>query len=220
MRLGRPVAAVALVAALFVISACGGVGRNAVSSGSTEFQFVAPGGQTRLLYDPPDSRGHVSGLSGEDLLVPGRTTSLEQFAGRVVVLNVWGSWCGPCRAEMPDLQQVYERTRAQGVTLLGIDVRDDRQAARDFITDRSITYPSIYDNPGRSLLALRGFPRNTVPSTIVLDRSHRVAAAYLTAVRVDELLPVVQRVAAEPPPAPPNAPASGAAGATTTAGTG
>ena len=66
------------------------------------------------------------------------------------------------------------------------------------MTDRAITYPSIFDSPGRSLLALRGFPRNTVPSTIVLDRSHRVAAVFLTAVRVGELLPVVQRVAAEP----------------------
>ena len=87
----------------------------------------------------------------------------------------------------------------EGVTLLGIDVRDSADAARDFMNDRDITYPSIYDNPGRSLLALSGFPRSTVPSTIVLDRRHRVAAVFLTAIRVSELLPVVQRVAAEEP---------------------
>lgn len=71
----------------------------------------------------------------------------------------------------------------------------------------AITYPSIFDNPGRSLFALGGFPRNTVPSTIVLDRRHRVAAVFLTALRISQLLPVVQRVAAEPTPDPVPGPA-------------
>ena len=70
------------------------------------------------------------------------------------------------------------------------------------VRDRGLTYPSIFDPPGRSLLALRGFPRNTVPSTIVLDRQHRVAAVFLTTLRVSELMPVVQRVAAEAPEGP------------------
>lgn len=193
-----------------LLAACG-VGTDAVVAGTT-FNFVAPGGQTRIFYDPPDARGRVSGLSGDSLLEPGRTIGLGDFPGQVVVLNIWGSWCGPCREEMPGLQLIHDQTRATGVTLLGIDVRDDREAARDFMTDRGITYPSIYDNPGRSLTALRGFPRNTVPSTIVLDRQHRVAAIFLTAVRVSELMPVVQRIAAEPAaePTPAGAPATSA----------
>jgi thiol-disulfide isomerase/thioredoxin len=178
-----------------LLAACG-TGTDAVAVGGT-FTFVAPGGQTTIFYDPPEQRGVVRGLSGESLLEPGRIIGLADFPGQVVVLNVWGSWCGPCREEAPGLQQVYELTRASGVTLLGIDVRDDRDAAADFVRDRGLTYPSIFDPPGRSLLALSGFPRNTVPSTIVLDRQHRVAAVLLTALRVSELLPVVQRVAAE-----------------------
>ncbi|OZM76541.1 TlpA disulfide reductase family protein [Pseudonocardia sp. MH-G8] len=162
------------------------------------FTFVAPGGQDRIFYDPPEQRGTVTGLSGESLLEPGRTIGLHDFPGQVVVLNIWGAWCGPCREEMPGLQQIHEQMRPSGVTLLGVDVRDNAEAARDFMRDRGITYPSIFDNPGRSLTALRGFPRNTVPSTIVLDREHRVAAIFLTALRVSELLPVVQRIAAEP----------------------
>ncbi|MBW0090524.1 TlpA family protein disulfide reductase [Pseudonocardia sp. KRD-184] len=167
-------------------------------SQAREFTFVAPGGQTRIFYDPPAQRGAVTGLSGESLLEPGATIGLEDFPGQVVVLNIWGAWCGPCREEMPGLQQIHEQMQPSGVTLLGIDIRDDADAARDFMRDRGITYPSIFDNPARSLTALRGFPRNTVPSTIVLDRQHRVAAVFLTAVRVSELLPVVQRIAAEP----------------------
>ncbi|MFR9802661.1 TlpA family protein disulfide reductase [Pseudonocardia sp. RS010] len=179
------------------------------------FTFVAPGGQTRIFYDPPEQRGSVGELSGESLLDPARTIRLSDFGGQVVVLNVWGAWCGPCREEMPGLQQIHEQMQPQGVTLLGIDVRDDRETGRSFMVDRGFTYPSIYDNPGRSLLALRGFPRNTVPSTVVLDRQQRVAAIFLTAVRVSELLPVVQRIAAEPAPpggaAPVSAGGSGAA---------
>ena len=187
---------------VILLAGCGGGRQDAVVSG-TSFQFVAPGGQTTILYDPPETRGVVSRLSGDSLLEPGHMIGLDGFAGQVVVLNVWGSWCGPCREEMPGLQLIHDQMRPSGVTLLGIDVRDDRQAAQDFIRARGVTYPSIFDPPGRSLIALRGIPRNTVPSTIVLDRRHRVAAVFLTALRVSQLMPVVQRVAAEPAPAPP-----------------
>lgn len=168
-------------------------------SQAREFTFVAPGGQTRLTYDPPASRGTVRGLGGEDLADRGRTLSLQDFAGQVVVLNIWGSWCGPCREEIPDLQEVYRLKRDAGVTVLGIAVRDDRDKASDFLRDRGVEYPSIFDPPGRSLAALRGFPPNVVPSTIVLDRAHRVAAVFLGTVRISELLPAVERIAAEAP---------------------
>jgi len=187
---------VLLISAVLAAGACS-TGRDAVSTGG-DFQFVAPGGQTQIFYDPASARGALRTLSGESLLEPGRTIGLGDYTGQVVVLNIWGSWCGPCRAELPGLQQVYDTAKASGVAVLGIDVRDDRSAAADFVRDRGITFPSIFDQPGRSLDALSGYPRNTVPSTIVLDREHRVAAVFLTTVRATELLPVVQRLAAEP----------------------
>lgn len=188
-----------LVVAVLLLAGCSFTSPTGdAPSQAKEFTFVAPGGQTRLFYDPPESRGVVRDLSGEDLADQTRTLSLQDFTGKVVVLNVWGSWCGPCRAEVPELQEVYRMTRDEGVTLLGIAVRDDRDKARDFLRDRGVEYPSIFDSPGRSLAALRGFPPNVVPSTIVLDRGHRVAAIFLGAVRLSELLPVVERIAAEP----------------------
>jgi hypothetical protein len=99
---------------------------------------------------------------------------------------------------MPQLQQVYDQTKDSGVQFLGIDVRDEpRTAPQDFLRDRGVGYPSIYDPSGRSLLALKGYPRNVVPSTLVLDRRHRVAAIFLTALIDTDLRPVVQRLAAE-----------------------
>ena len=188
----------ALLALLALLTGCA-TGTDAVEPGQ-EFTFVAPGGRTTILYDPPESRGTLRALSGASLLNPGTTTGIESFEGRVVVVNVGGSWCGPCRAEAPDLEFVAQQTAAAGVSVLGIDVRDDRAAATDFVRDRGLTYDSVFDPPGRTLVALTGYPRNTVPSTIVLDRQHRVAAVYLTAIRVPELIPLVRRLAAEPAP--------------------
>jgi thiol-disulfide isomerase/thioredoxin len=183
---------------LAVLAGCS-TSKDAVETGQ-DFTFVAPGGQTTILYDPPSSRGTLRALSGESLLHPGTTTGLDALPGRVVVLNIWGSWCGPCRAEASDLEFVERQTAAAGVSVLGVDVRDDRAAATDFVRDRGLTYDSVFDPPARTLVALRGYPRNTVPSTIVLDRQHRVAAVYLTAIRVPELIPLVQRLAAEQAP--------------------
>ena len=175
------------------------------SSGSADdggFQFVAPGGQTQITY-PEAQRRPLAPIAGESLLTPGQQISSAQSRGQVVVVNIWGSWCGPCRGEAPALEQVAAASAPRGVTFLGVDVRDDRDAAADFVRSRGITYPSIFDPPGRSLLALSGYPRNAVPSTIVLDRGHRVAAVFLTAVLASDLQPVVDRVAAEPPPPAP-----------------
>ena len=135
---------------------------------------------------------------------PAKTVSLNDFSGQVVVVNVWGQWCGPCRAEITELQKVYDATRRDGVAFLGIDVRDNnRDAARDFVVDRKVTYPSIYDPAMRTMIAFGGkFPTTVIPSTLVLDRQHRVAAVFLRELLADDLMPVVQRLAAEQPRKP------------------
>ncbi|HME47742.1 TlpA disulfide reductase family protein [Mycobacterium sp.] len=178
-------------------------GHDAVAQGGT-FEFVAPGGKTDIFYDPPQSRGRPGQLAGPDLMDPAKTVALDDFAGKVVVVNVWGQWCGPCRAEVSQLQRVYDATRAQGVAFLGIDVRDNEgQAARDFVVDRKVTYPSIYDPAMRTMIAFGGkYPTTVIPSTLVLDRQHRVAAVFLRELLAEDLQPVVARVAAEAPPNP------------------
>ncbi|GAA2770980.1 TlpA disulfide reductase family protein [Mycolicibacterium pallens] len=193
---------VSLVAAS-VLAGCS-TGDDAVAQGGT-FEFVAPGGKTDIFYDPPASRGTPGPVSGPELMDTSKTLSLKDFEGRVVVINVWGQWCGPCRSEITQLEQVYTQTRDLGVAFLGIDVRDnDISAPRDFVVDRKVTFPSIYDPAMRTMIAFGGkYPATVIPSTVVLDRQHRVAAVFLRELLAEDLLPVVQRLAAEPKPAAP-----------------
>ncbi|MBU3749655.1 MAG: TlpA family protein disulfide reductase [Mycobacterium sp.] len=190
---------VALLATVLVAGCA--TGDDAVAQGGT-FEFVAPGGKTDILYDPPSSRGTPGPLSGPDLMDTSRTISVSDFPGQVVVINVWGQWCGPCRAEVAELQKVYDATRDDGVVVLGIDVRDNNiQAPRDFVIDRKVSYPSIYDPAMRTMIAFGGkYPTTVIPSTVVLDREHRVAAVFLRELLADDLLPLLARLAAEPAP--------------------
>jgi thiol-disulfide isomerase/thioredoxin len=187
----------AVLAVVSAVAGCG-TGSDAVVSGGT-FDFVSPGGKVDIFYDPPQVRGKVGAMSGPDLMVDDKTTSLSDFDGKVVVINLWGQWCGPCRAEAPQLEKVFESTKDLGVQFLGIDVRDpERDAARDFLIDHNVTYPSIWDPPMRTLIAFGGhYPSSVIPSTLVLDRQHRVAAVFLRALLSQDLQPVVERVAAE-----------------------
>lgn len=185
---------IALLAAL-ALAGCS-TGRDAVAQGGS-FEFVSPGGQSDLFYEPAQSRGAIGDLSGPSLH-DGRPIHVRDFADKVVVINVWGSWCGPCRTETPQLEKVFDETESLGVAFLGIDVRDSHSAATDFVTDRKVRYPSIFDPSMRSLIALgKGYPTSVVPTTLVLDRRHRVAAVFLRALLAEDLRPVVQRLAQE-----------------------
>ncbi|MFD3743798.1 TlpA disulfide reductase family protein [Nocardia sp. NPDC058633] len=197
----RPRAATAILSALVVIIAAAGcsTGTDAVATGGGTFEFVSPGGKTDISYDPPATRGTIGTLSGPDLMNEGKTISVDDFPNQIVVVNLWGQWCGPCRAESPALEKVFAATKDRGVAFLGINVRDhQRDKAQDFVVDNKIEYPSIYDPSMRTLLALGGnFPTSVIPTTLILDRQHRVAAVFLRSLLAEDLQPVIERIAAE-----------------------
>jgi thiol-disulfide isomerase/thioredoxin len=135
-------------------------------------------------------------LTGE--LLEGGSFDLDQHRGEVVVVNFWASWCSPCRAEAPELVAVADATKAQRVSFVGIDIRDDRDKAKAFVERHAIAYPSLFDPAGRTALEFAKVPPTATPSTLIVDRQGRIAALYTRALVREELDSAVRRVAAEP----------------------
>lgn len=179
------VRALLLMLLLATLTACGqeGTGTKGFISGT--------GVITRL---DPSERKAPADVAGETL--EGDSWSLADQKGEVVVLNVWGSWCPPCRAEAPTLVEAAERL--PDVQFMGINVRDKSvQDAQGFERTYDVPYPSIYDPAGRTLLSFRGtLPPNAIPSTVIVDADGKVAALILGEVpSAGTLVALVQDVA-------------------------
>lgn len=106
--------------------------------------------------------------------------NLKELENKVVLINVWGSWCSPCRKEAPELEELYLKNKDKNVEFIGINIRDSRISANRFIENFSITYPNIFDRDGKLLLGYKdSLPANAIPSTILIDKNGLVAARQL-----------------------------------------
>jgi len=145
---------------------------------------------------PAASREEPVRLAGE--LLGGGSWDSSSALGEVVVLNVWGSWCAPCVAEAPDLQEVWSGFEQGGepVQFMGIDFREDPARGLAFTTKAGITYPSLSDESGVLILQLQG-KAPTVPTTLVLDTEGRIAARVNGPVSAATLRGLVDDVLAE-----------------------
>ncbi|MDH6535896.1 TlpA disulfide reductase family protein [Aurantimicrobium minutum] len=143
--------------------------------GSNKNYIAGDGSVTEITLE---NRGDVISFSGET--ETGATVSSADYLGNVLVVNFWYAGCAPCRAEAPDLEQVYKETSPQGVNFLGVNVRDQAATIDSFNQRFGITYQSIIDQDGQAQLAFAAqVPPNAVPTTLVLDAQGRVAARIL-----------------------------------------
>jgi DsbE subfamily thiol:disulfide oxidoreductase len=111
-------------------------------------------------------RRRVVTLGGR-LLADDRPWSSEAARGSVLVVNYWASWCAPCRAEQPRLTRVARRYADRGVSFIGVNIKDNRAAARTYLRDFQVPYPSLFDPTSETTarLAVVG-----LPTTFILDR--------------------------------------------------
>lgn len=135
-------------------------------------------------------RGAPLTLSGTTL--DGKAWAAADNRGKVVVINVWGSWCAPCAAEAPDLKQVWEQVQRDGkpVQFVGINWRDNPASGRAFAAKHGLTFPSLDDSGGTLILDLQG-KATGAPTTLVLDTKGRIAGVVTGAVRAGTLSALV-----------------------------
>ncbi|MFI8218053.1 TlpA family protein disulfide reductase [Streptomyces sp. NPDC085932] len=180
-------------AAALVLSACSSGG---TSGGGGDTNFVL--GKDGIATADKGERADAPDLSGKT--VDGKQLDVDDFKGKVVVVNVWGSWCPPCRAEAPGFQKVSEDLKDQGVQFVGINTRDTSTGpALAFEKTYGVTYPSLYDPTGKLMLR---FERGTlnpqaIPSTLVFDRDGKIAARSLQALSEEKLRKMIAPVLAE-----------------------
>ncbi|MGW5281565.1 TlpA family protein disulfide reductase [Streptomyces collinus] len=184
--------AMAAVAALS-LSACGNGG---TSGGGGNTNFVT--GNNGIDTAARGERAAAPDLSGKT--IDGKTLDVAGYKGKVVVINVWGSWCGPCREEAQYFAKVSKAYEGKDVQFVGINTRDTSTTpAVAFEKEHGIGYPSLYDPTGRLMLRFKKGTLNPqlIPSTLVLDRDGNVAARALEALDDTALLKMLKPVLAE-----------------------
>ena len=188
--MSRAVVALTLAASVLALSSCVNSPRNTDRcyqfTSATAVGEVVAGGNRHL----------TCGFSGS--LLNGGSFTLSHDTGKVVVVNFWAYWCGPCKVETPQFDLMYRANKAKGVDFVGIDTKDSRDQAMPFVKNNDITYPIVFDEPGRTALALGKIPATALPFTVLVDKHQRIAAVYLSRLTPKDLQPVLDRLTAEP----------------------
>ncbi|MFI5689608.1 TlpA family protein disulfide reductase [Streptomyces sp. NPDC051636] len=189
----RVLLAATAAAAALTLSGCGSGG---TSGGGGNTNFVT--GNNGIDTAPKGKRAAAPDLSGKT--IDGKTLDVADYKGKVVVVNIWGSWCGPCRAEAQYFAKVSKEYQGKGVQFVGINTRDTSTTpAVAFEKEHGVTYPSLYDPTGKLMLRFKKGTLNPqlVPTTLILDRDGKIAARALEALSEENLLKMLKPVLAE-----------------------
>jgi thiol-disulfide isomerase/thioredoxin len=176
----------------FALVACGSAQPTSISTADTG--FIAGDGSSVLLAKT--ERKPAPEIS--ETTFTGKNFNLTDQLGNVVVINVWGSWCAPCRAEAKELADLDRTFNDEAVVFLGINTRDSLPAAKSFVDRFTIEYENIEDQSGRILLRFKDtLSPNAIPTTLVLDKDGKVAARILGPVDISLLRGFITRLLEE-----------------------
>lgn len=174
-RSTKPRLAAGAVALAILLAGCTSGGDDGGVAAAANGKGNSSGSGVSLRQIAPAKRGTPMDVSGT--LLTGQPWSTADAKGKVVVFNVWGSWCGPCQAESPELQSAWTKWQAakKPVVLMGVNVKESASTGLAFMKQRGLTYPSLKDDGGKTELSLGNNVR-VQPTTLVLDKQHRLAA--------------------------------------------
>jgi len=193
---GVAVGLAALVSVAVALAGCGGSSDGGGGGGGETSQAIAP----NLMMPSTDPRVEVKVFDVNErepapdlkgLTLEGDELALSDLLGQVVIVNTWASWCGPCEDEMPLLLDIEKNYQRDGVSLLGINVEDKPQDAKEFATKFGIDFPSLVDSDSKLLASLPGVPPNALPSTLIIDRNGQIGARIVGPVKpgvIEEIL--------------------------------
>jgi thiol-disulfide isomerase/thioredoxin len=172
--------------------------------------LVVTGVALYLWYDPPSPLDLIYSSGGEEesprgpaevnyaapeLMsltdLDGNPVSLEDYRGSVALVNLWATWCPPCRAEMPALDAFYQKYKRDGFVLLAIDQGEDRATIAPFIAEKGLTFPVWLDSTSE---AGSKFDTDALPSSYVLDRDGRVRLVWIGGISEEELETYVPKI--------------------------
>ena len=189
-----PAVLLAVLALVIMLAGCG-VGKDAVDqSGVKPYRYHGTNTVGSLIaVTARKPAGPVSGT-----LIGGGSYQLSKDRGKVVVLNFFASWCGPCQVETPQFDSVYRSRKADGVQFVGLDVKDpSKSGSQAWLQAKQVSYPVVYDEPGKTAIQLGDVPLNGLPATVLIDKQGRVAAVYAQEVFAKDLEPVLTKLAGE-----------------------
>lgn len=179
------------------LSACGSEQNDSISKQAQAGDnkgYVAGDGSVEELAAA--KRAEPVQLTGETL--DGKKWNVESERGKVVVLNVWGAWCGPCQTETPHLEKAWKNydNANKPVVFMGLDQRDSDAVAKSTLKKWGATYPSLKNDDGQNL---QGLQRKVVatPTTLVLDKQGRIAARVSGSTTETTVRNMVDKVLAE-----------------------
>jgi cytochrome c biogenesis protein CcmG, thiol:disulfide interchange protein DsbE len=133
-----------------------------------------PAAQTSVLDDPAPLPNHPA----PDLALPqldGTQITLRDLRGQVVLINIWATWCPPCRAEMPAIQEAYTAYRDRGFIVLAVNQREDATAITSFLGQHELTFPILLDSDGQ---ASATYQASALPSSFFVDRRGVIRTVY------------------------------------------
>jgi len=152
----------------------------------------APAETSQFSQDQPAGPLQIGGRMPDFTLADlnGGQVKLSDYAGRMVLINTWATWCPPCRAEMPDLEQLYQKHRSNGFVILAVNAGETREQAAGFASQLNLTFPVLLDPDEKLMDALA---INNYPTSILVDGD-----GVIQAIRVGMFTPEALKREIEP----------------------